>query len=75
MRKLYVQVGRVRFRPTLRIRDTGFSRNQWQRLGRTKSGAGFHGSEPVWATTVEEEVSGYFKYLIRCGAKAIWVEE
>lgn len=76
MRKLYVQVGRVKFRPTLRIRNTGFCPNQWQRLGRASfSDTNFHGAEPARFASVEEVVENYFEYLKRVGAKPIWVEE
>lgn len=75
MRKLYVQIGKVRFRPTLKIRDTGFCLNHWQRLGRAGSGTAFYGAQSVRKAPVEKAIKEYFEYLRRCGAYEVWMED
>ena len=74
--KLYVRKGKVEFRPTLKIRDTGYARNHWQELvninGREAS---FCGSYTVRDKNATEAVELYLMFLKDHGYKPVWRDQ
>lgn len=74
--KLYVRKGKVEFRPTLKIRDTGYARNHWQELVKINGReAGFCGSDTVREKNATEAVEKYMTFLKTAGYEPVWKEQ